>query len=348
MKPPRRPLPTALVVCLLIFANLQSSLACTIFVLTDRNRTLFANNEDWSNPRTRVWFIPAIEKHFGAVYVGFDDGAQGGMNTEGLAWDWVAGFDDVWQPDPGLTNVWGNSSQQMLETCATVEEAIAFYRSHREMSFRRARILVADRTGASVIIGAKDGKLLVETANQCRGFGYGNETLDKMLAKSAEPTVGNGFKILRACMQKGEYATKYSNVFDLKSGDIFLRSFSDGSGTHEVKLTLAAELKKGAHYYDMAQIREQLAQARAARGRIERHGFENRQNVLLDGQASEDRRLLRQVPDALAGPDVHRIFGDVQAIELDTTRIGRCETDGHVKGRGLARAIGPEQSDDLT
>jgi len=188
---------------LLICASLQSSIACTIFVLTDTNRTLFANNEDWSNPRTRVWFIPAIEKRFGAVYVGFDDGAQGGMNTEGLAWDWVAGFNDVWQPDPGLTNVWGNSSQQMLETCATVAEAIAFYRSHREMSFRRARILVADRTGASVIIGAKDGKLLVETANQCRGFGYGNETLDKMLAKSAEPTVGNGFKILRACMQQG-------------------------------------------------------------------------------------------------------------------------------------------------
>ena len=33
--------------------------ACTIFVLTDTNRALFCNNEDWSNPRTRIWFVPA-------------------------------------------------------------------------------------------------------------------------------------------------------------------------------------------------------------------------------------------------------------------------------------------------
>jgi hypothetical protein len=31
--------------------------ACTIFVLTDTNRALFCNNEDWSNPKTRIWFI---------------------------------------------------------------------------------------------------------------------------------------------------------------------------------------------------------------------------------------------------------------------------------------------------
>jgi penicillin V acylase-like amidase (Ntn superfamily) len=142
MKPPNHPLPALLVSCLMICASLQSSRACTIFVLTDTNRTLFANNEDWSNPKTRMWFIPAGAKNFAAVYVGFDDGwAQGGMNTEGLACDWVAGFNDVWQPDASLTNVWGNSSQQMLETCATVEEAIAFYRGHREPGFYRARIL---------------------------------------------------------------------------------------------------------------------------------------------------------------------------------------------------------------
>ena len=30
--------------------------ACTIFVLTDKDRALFCNNEDWSNPNTRIWF----------------------------------------------------------------------------------------------------------------------------------------------------------------------------------------------------------------------------------------------------------------------------------------------------
>jgi hypothetical protein len=147
----------------------------------------------------------------------------------------------------------------MLETCATITDAIAFYRSHREPEFWRAKILVADRTGASVIIGAKDGKLQVEKENQCRGFGYGGITLKMLLAMTPEPAVTNGFKILRNCRQRGQYATKYSNVYDLKSGDIFLYPFPDRDD--EVKFNLAAELKKGGHYYDMPQIREQLTQA---------------------------------------------------------------------------------------
>jgi hypothetical protein len=234
--------------------------ACTIFVLTDTNRTLFCNNEDWSDPKTRIWFVPGSDKHHGGVYVGFDnDYAQGGMNTEGLAFDWVAGYTETWKPDPSASVVWGNSGQQALESCATVEEAIAFFRAHQDRQFYRAKILLADRTGASVIIGGKDDKLQVEQANQCRGFGYGAATLDRLLTRTIEPTVGNGIKILRAAMQKGPYATKYSNVFDLKSGDVFLFPFPDRED--EVKFNLAAELKKGGHYYDMPQIYDQLTQA---------------------------------------------------------------------------------------
>ena len=48
--------------------------ACTIFVLTDTNQALFCNNEDWSNPKTRTWFLPAGDGYYGVVYVGFDNG----------------------------------------------------------------------------------------------------------------------------------------------------------------------------------------------------------------------------------------------------------------------------------
>src|SRR5215467_4853653 len=67
--------------------------ACTIFVLTDSEHTLFCNNEDWSDPKTRIWFVPGNNEHYGGVYLGFDNNfAQGGMNTKGLAFDWVAGY----------------------------------------------------------------------------------------------------------------------------------------------------------------------------------------------------------------------------------------------------------------
>jgi hypothetical protein len=233
--------------------------ACTVFVLTDTNRVFFCNNEDWSNPKSRIWFVPADTNRYGCVYVGFDDGfAQGGMNTEGLACDWVAGYNEPWNPDPALPTSAGN--RQLLETCATVEQAIAFFRGHRELGFYTARALVADRTGASAIIGAKDGKLHIEKSDRCRGFGYGQQTLDRMLElRSPEPTITNGFSILRACLQKGNFATKYSNIFDLKSGEIFLLTFPDSE--IQVTFDLVVELKKGGHYYDMPQIHEQLAQA---------------------------------------------------------------------------------------
>jgi hypothetical protein len=243
-----------------IFAFVSSSVhPCTIFVLTDKNRVLFCNNEDWSNPRSRIWFVPADAKRYGCVYVGFDDGfPQGGMNTEGLASDWVAGSEETWKPDPKLPTSVGN--RQLLETCATVQEAIAFFRGHRELGFHTARILVADPTGASAIIGARKGKLQVEESNQCRGFGHGASTLDAMLhSSSSKATVAGGEQILRACLQQGKYATKYSNIFDLKSGDIFLYPFPERDDA--VKFNLNAELKKGAHYYDIPEIHEQLAQA---------------------------------------------------------------------------------------
>jgi hypothetical protein len=282
---------------------------CTIFVLTDTNHVLFCNNEDWSNPKTRIWFVPAEGKRYGCVFVGFDDGfPQGGMNTEGLASDWVAGYKETWKPDPGLPS--SNGNRQLLETCATVKEAIAFFRGHRELGFYTARILVADRTGASAILGARNGKLEVELSNQCRGFGYGATTLDMMLNLSSEPTVARGAQILRACLQKGKYATKYSNIFDLKSGDIFLFPFPDRDD--QVQLNLKAELKKAGHYYDIPEIHQQLAQS---------------PRRLL---ASMGRSLLEKyqpIPDKEPQLTAH-VRGVWQDILGDTMRAGDYTTEG--------------------
>ena len=65
--------------------------ACTIFVLTEPGKTLFFNNEDYSNPATRMWFLPGGKDFYGVAYLGYNDNwAQGGVNTKGLAFDWVA------------------------------------------------------------------------------------------------------------------------------------------------------------------------------------------------------------------------------------------------------------------
>jgi hypothetical protein len=232
--------------------------SCTVFVLTDTNRFLFCNNEDGPNNTTRIWFAPAGTNHYGCVFVGYDNGwAQGGMNSEGLAFDWLAGWDEKCPPDAALPEVRGN--QEVLETCATVEEAITFYRQHRDPNFSYSKVLLMDKTGASVLIGAVDGKLRVWKEQKSWGLGYGQRVLQPMLKTNSAPTLTNATTILRACQQKGKYATRYFNVFDPKSGEIFLYPFPKKDT--EVKLNLAVELGKGSHYYDMVKIQKQFKQA---------------------------------------------------------------------------------------
>jgi hypothetical protein len=239
----------------------EPNYACTIFVLTDANRTLFFNNEDYSNPATRIWFVPGSKEYYGVAYLGFDnDWAQGGVNTAGLAFDWVAGFEEQYAPDQKLIKARGkNPSERMLESCATVSEAIAFYQKYQEPSFSYARIMIADKSGASVIIGARNGQLYFDTSNQSRGFGYGEKALNQLLAKAPKPTLQSGLPILQACLQQGQYATKYSSVYDLRSGEIFLTL--PGSQEADIKINLVNELKKGGHYYDMPALKKQLSQA---------------------------------------------------------------------------------------
>ncbi len=266
------------------------ALGCTIFVLTDGSRALFFNNEDWSNTRSRMWFVPAGPGRYGCAYVGFDDGvAQGGVNTKGVAFDWVAGYREAWPDDSRLKRASGKPCERMLETCATVDEAIAFYRQHWEPGFAKARILIADNTGASVIIGAKGGKLLVECSRQNRGFGFCDPRLGAMLAKTPVPTVSNGAAILRACLQTGPTPTRYSNVYDLKSGGIFL--FENPERDSSVKLKLAAELAKGGHYYDIPQIRTQVTQLPVPLLRNMQRFFLGRVQPIPDKEPDVTKRL---------------------------------------------------------
>jgi len=291
--------PIRLALALLVVST-KSVLACTIFILTDETRALFCNNEDWFNPATRLWFIPAGHGHMGCAYIGFDNGwAQGGLNEKGLAFDWVAGVPEKYAIDPQLKPVRGNPSERMLESCATVEDAIAFYRTYLEPDFRRSRIMIADRTGASVVIGARNGKLHFDRQHRSRGFGWANRQLEQELAKSPEPTLAASSAILRACVQPGDGGTKYSNVFDLKSAEIVL--FPDPRRNDPVRLTLAAELAKGGHYYEVRRIRDQLlASPQALRNNMKRF-FLDEFPPIADAEPQVTARVRRLLAEAEAG-----------------------------------------------
>jgi hypothetical protein len=239
---------------------IPSAHACTVFTITGGERILFCDNEDFSNPRTRIWFVPGSETKHGRVYLGFDDGwGQNGLNDKGLAYGWVAGFKEAWQRQPGMKTIDGKPCHQMLESCATVEEAIRFFEEHWEESFSYGRLLVADRTGKSVILCAKDGKLHAPIVVRSQGMGHrfgmrGNEAIP-MLERIARPTLADAARLLEFTRQEGINATKYSVVFDLETCDIWLYRFPEQPDP--VRFNLPRELERGPHYYDIPALPQQ-------------------------------------------------------------------------------------------
>jgi hypothetical protein len=232
--------------------------ACTIFVLVDATRVLFCNNEDGANPRTRIWFVPGTANRLGCVFVSSDDGVtQGGFNDAGVACDWVAPYHDAWVPDPSLPAVHGSPTQRLLESCRSVDEVIAFFRRHNDPSISTGHLLVADRTGVSVIIGSSPNGMTVERGTSSRGFGFGADALAHALAGAPAATVDNGLHILAACRQSGATPTQYATVYDLRSGDIVVSLHADPRAS--VTLNLRAELARGAHYYEIPDLCVQSA-----------------------------------------------------------------------------------------
>ncbi len=233
--------------------------------MTDGKHTHFFNNEDFTNTKTRLWFVQKGKEYYGCAYVGFNDGeAQGGFNTKGLVFEWVTVDSDSYTTDPNyipdnnLIRLDVNSCQWMLERCKTVEEAIRFYQTYREPAFARSTLVIADKSGASVIIGSKNGKIYFDTSHTSRGMGYGETTFQKMYKDEIVNDVNEGAQILKQCVAPGDGGTKYSNSYDLKTGDIVFYNFVNP--TESTKLNLAEELKKGNHYYEISGIANQVKQ----------------------------------------------------------------------------------------
>src|SRR5205085_5266684 len=75
------------------------------------------------------------------------------------------------------------------------------------------------------------------------------------------------------------------------------------------------------------------------------HHFQHRADILLHGEAAEDRGFLRQIADAEPRALIHRQLGDVMAVKLDGAAVGLDQAGDHVEHRGLAGAVRTEQAD---
>src|SRR5262245_39742599 len=135
--------------CLVLAGTKAQS--CTVFFAFDGKLAIAASNEDWADPNTQIWFVPATKDNYGIVYFGFGRGtyppggisrhklkipdagitkinpedlyglAQGGMNDKGLFFDGAATDVVVGPPAFGKQAYDGRLEDLLLRKCATVD-----------------------------------------------------------------------------------------------------------------------------------------------------------------------------------------------------------------------------------
>ncbi len=245
--------------------NSQIGESCTIFTVTMGDTVLFGNSEDYRLWGVYAWFMPSQDLYTpqgtrtanGAVFFGFDENGdsadgwpQGGMNDQGLCFDGNGLSYYALNPHYERDSPYAHYLAEILWECVTIDDVIDWYLNHRigpEMSYQ---IHFADATGDAVVVSAGlDEELsftrigtescLVSTninvadtsrdVYDCYRYSLAMNMLTAISTED-EITVEVCRDLLNAVHQNGEYATKYSNVFDLVNRQIYLwydRNFNE-------------------------------------------------------------------------------------------------------------------------
>lgn len=89
------------------------------------DKTLVGSNEDFIDPESDVWVLPSEIGKYGRVYFGFGIGLpQGGMNDQGLFFDYAA-LPPSGRNFPPEKKVYpGNLVEKAMEECGSIDEVI--------------------------------------------------------------------------------------------------------------------------------------------------------------------------------------------------------------------------------
>lgn len=231
--------------------------SCTIFSVNHSNKAFFGNNEDYFLTGTYMWLAPSQEittpdgtiTTYGGVGFGFkynDDPAdghiQGGMNDQGLCLD-GNGLPIVdLNPHPELKPKYTSLAAQILMECQNVSEVIDWFLAHYLGDSWGCQVHVADASGDAVVVSVgPEGEFnftrkvnsyylvstnfnLVNNENgyyPCDRYTRACDMLEDITYKE-NLTVDACRDILDAVHMEGEFATKYSNIFDLVNQNCYL------------------------------------------------------------------------------------------------------------------------------
>jgi len=242
--------------------NYNDCFGCSMIKVTKNGVTIVGNNEDQSNPNTRIWFEPSKNGNYGVVYVGFDNlFPQGGMNESGLVYD---GFT---QSNREVVNTVGklkisslDLQKKIMQECATVEEVKSMISKYNIAFLSSAVLRYVDKTGRylyvdgdSLVIGEKN--YFVQTNvrpyenKKCWRF----DKATRLLEHSYNPTISYVKSIMDSVHQETKWGgTLYTTVYDLNNGKVYLYHFYDYDNV--VTFDLKEELKKGDRILNIPEL----------------------------------------------------------------------------------------------
>jgi hypothetical protein len=237
---------------------------CSLFATNDAANPLFARNFDWDPAPAMLLFTSPPDGHASVSmvdlsYLGITDPREGdltdapllpfdGMNDKGLAIGLAAVPEAAPNARPGRPTVGSvRIIRLVLDTAATVEEAIKVFESHN-IDFSGGptlHYLVADATGKSVAIEFVDGKVVALPTQAAVNFTLSGTDETTRAADTRYRTATEGLKPgmdwkgamdLLSDVQQGH--TQWSVVYGLTTGEIKLSTDKNYDRVHEFKLDL--------------------------------------------------------------------------------------------------------------
>ena len=217
-----------------------SAFPCSIFKYSVDGRTYFCGNEDWTATDPAIQTFKPNGNEYGCAVLGWKSFLpryiQAGINSKGLCFDWAAVPPQRYVRDNDKTDLTLDFTLDVLKTCASVDEAVAFITRHNIPHFAEEHIMFADRSGKSCIVEYNNSqlRLVIDESNAqfMTNFHVTDPSLgwypcaryQKMDAFFAEPGSKETrlVNLLDRIHQEAPYPTVYSYVFDLSKGQITL------------------------------------------------------------------------------------------------------------------------------
>lgn len=143
---------------ILVLGYVYTSFACSILYYVDKEtgKIYAVNNEDfWLDTEAYIQIEKSSKNKLARLWYGWDDFAQGGINSAGLFFDVAVTPEQKTPEDYGWSK--GNIGDNLLANASTVQEALDWMEKEK-FAVDQSHFLIGDATGNAVIVEWINGK----------------------------------------------------------------------------------------------------------------------------------------------------------------------------------------------